>query len=183
MFALNRITNQISTWFPGFINNSWIPVTSNMQQMEILLVIMFLSGQKFHAKRMFALRRSMKLGHGQVPATRQRYLSRLLFYLLSKSVSNGWVMVYTGITGFLIKASLALILKLACSGFCSLMRSNITAQTHSVIKSSCLLGLKLTNNVLMVIFRTRSSIAINKWLQNLSPSPEKQWKISVSAYQ
>ena len=60
----NRITNQIATWFSGFKQtiNSWIPVSSNMQQMEIWLVILFLTRKKFHAKQIFVLSISMKLG-------------------------------------------------------------------------------------------------------------------------
>ena len=43
-------------------NRSWIPVTSKMQQMEIWLVILFLSRKKFPAKQIFVLSSSMKLG-------------------------------------------------------------------------------------------------------------------------
>ena len=35
-----------------------------MQQMEIRLVILFLSRKKFHAERFFVIRNSMKLGPG-----------------------------------------------------------------------------------------------------------------------
>ena len=58
----NKITNQISTWFSGLANNSWIPVKSNMQQTENWLVILFLSRKKCHAKQTFVLSSSMKLG-------------------------------------------------------------------------------------------------------------------------
>ena len=37
--------------FQDLANNSWSPVSSNMQQMEIWLVILFLSRNKFHAKQ------------------------------------------------------------------------------------------------------------------------------------
>ena len=45
----NRITNQISTWFSGWANNSWTPVTRSIQQIEIWLVILFLPRKKYHA--------------------------------------------------------------------------------------------------------------------------------------
>ena len=44
----NRITNQFSTWFS---NNSWIPVSSIKQQMEIRLVISCLAN--FSAQQLF----------------------------------------------------------------------------------------------------------------------------------
>ena len=62
----NRITKQFSMWFLGQANNSWRPVTSHMKQMEILLVIPFLSRLKFHAKQIFVLSSSMKLGPVQL---------------------------------------------------------------------------------------------------------------------
>ena len=63
----NRINSQISTWFSRWANNSWIPVTSNMQQMEIWLVILFLSRKKCHAKQISVLSSSMKLGPALCP--------------------------------------------------------------------------------------------------------------------
>ena len=41
-----------------------IPVSSNMQQMEIWLVILFLSRKNFHAKQNVVPSSSMKLGPG-----------------------------------------------------------------------------------------------------------------------
>ena len=49
-------------WFSGQAYSSWIPVRSNIQQMEIWLVNLFLSWKKFHAKQIFELSSSMKLG-------------------------------------------------------------------------------------------------------------------------
>ena len=60
----NRITNQISTWFSGKASNNWIPVTSNMQQTEIWLVILFLSRKKFHAAQICVLTGFMKFCPG-----------------------------------------------------------------------------------------------------------------------
>ena len=48
-------------------NNSWVPATSNMQQIEIWLVILYLSRREFHAKQMFVLSSSMKLGWSRSP--------------------------------------------------------------------------------------------------------------------
>ena len=41
-----------------------MPVTSNMQQSKILLVILFLSKKKFHAKQIFVLTGFMKFSPG-----------------------------------------------------------------------------------------------------------------------
>ena len=62
--AKNWITNQISMWFPGKANNRWIPVTSNLKQLEIWLVILFLTRKKFHAEQIVVLSSSVKLGTG-----------------------------------------------------------------------------------------------------------------------
>ena len=58
----NRNANQMSTWFSGQANTSWIPARSNIQQMEICLIILFLSWKKFHDNQFFVLSSSMKLG-------------------------------------------------------------------------------------------------------------------------
>ena len=57
----NWITHKIFTWFSWWANISWIPVTSKMQQMEIWLVILFLSRKKCHAKQIVVLSSAMKL--------------------------------------------------------------------------------------------------------------------------
>ena len=43
----------------GFPENSWIPVTSIMQQIEAWLVILFLTRKKIHAKQIFVLSSSI----------------------------------------------------------------------------------------------------------------------------
>ena len=48
--------------FPRDFQNKQTTVTSSMQQMEIQLVILFLSKKKFHAKQICLLSSSMKLG-------------------------------------------------------------------------------------------------------------------------
>ena len=45
--------------FQDLANNSWIPVSSNMQQMKIWLVIQFLPRKKFHAKQIFVLTQAL----------------------------------------------------------------------------------------------------------------------------
>ena len=64
MFALVKtgFPNQLSTWFSRKAYNSWIPVTRKCNKMEIQLVILFLSRKEFHAKQIFVLSSSMKLG-------------------------------------------------------------------------------------------------------------------------
>ena len=56
----------VPTKFPSNFQdyNIWIPVSSNMQLMEIWLVILFLSRKKFHAQQICVLSSSIKLGPG-----------------------------------------------------------------------------------------------------------------------
>ena len=53
-------------WFLGQANSSWIPISSNIQQMEIWLVILFLSRKTFNAKQICVFSHTMKLGPGLI---------------------------------------------------------------------------------------------------------------------
>ena len=72
-----------------------------MQQMEIYVVILFLSRKKFQAKQIVVLSSSMKLGpgvddyHSAICATglnREKLVPTILF-LSSSCVDNGWYFV------------------------------------------------------------------------------------------
>ena len=61
------ITTGLPTKFPRDFQDEQqlnITVTSNMQQMENWLVILYLLRKKFHAKHIFVLSSFMKLGQG-----------------------------------------------------------------------------------------------------------------------
>ena len=70
--------------FQDLANNSWIPVSSNMQQMNIWLVILFLPRKKFQAKQIFVLNGFMKLG--QVLATNKMFI----FFLNWNRLQEVW---------------------------------------------------------------------------------------------
>ena len=58
----NRITNQILICCKLLVTGIQLLFAYPENHMEIWLVIMFLSRQKFHAKQIFVLSSSMKLG-------------------------------------------------------------------------------------------------------------------------
>ena len=60
----NRITNQISTCWYCWILQTAVDYYILQNHVEIWLVILFLSRKKFHAKQIFVLSSSMKLGPG-----------------------------------------------------------------------------------------------------------------------